>query len=203
MTPVICQRRIGLTGGIASGKSSVARLLAERHQQPVLDADVYAREALAPGTAAAQEVVEHFGTLDRATLGQIVFSDQAQRQWLEQLVHPLVRARLETELARLAGEPVVVLMIPLLFEAGLVALCSETWLVDCNEDQQLERLMARNDLSEAEARSRIAAQWPLAGKRELATVVIDNRGSLEDLAVQVAQAISSGGAQPEDPPPTT
>ena len=199
------QRRIGLTGGIASGKSSVGRELAERHQLPVLDADVYAREALAPGTAATHAVLANFGeavalggqartgsqdaAIDRAALGQVVFSDSAARAWLEALVHPLVRQRFEAALAELAAAPVVVLMIPLLFEAGLEGLCSETWLVDCDAPQQLARLMARDGLSESDARARIAAQWPLARKRELATVVLDNRGNPAALAEQVAAAL--------------
>ena len=112
------QRRIGLTGGIASGKSTVGRLLAARGL-PLLDADGFAREALAPGSPGAQAVLARYGTLDRAALGRIVFADAAERQWLEQLVHPLVRARFAAELERLAAAPVVVLMIPLLFEAGL------------------------------------------------------------------------------------
>jgi dephospho-CoA kinase len=196
---VIQRRRIGLTGGIASGKSSVGRLL-EQRGLPVLDADAFAREALAPGSAGAQAVLAHYGDevraagggLDRAALGRIVFGDGAQRQWLEQLVHPLVRARFDAELEDLAAAPVVVLMIPLLFEAGLEELCSTIWLVDCDEAQQLQRLMARDGFSAADARARIAAQWPLARKRALADVVIDNRGGSEQLAVQVERALRDG-----------
>ena len=191
------QRRIGLTGGIASGKSSAGRLLRARGL-PLLDADLYARQALAPGSAGAAAVLARYGervqgagagVIDRAALGRIVFADGAERRWLEQLVHPLVRARFETELARLAAQPAVVLMIPLLLEAGLEALCSEVWLVDCDPAQQLERLMARDGLSEADARARIAAQWPLARKRELADVVLDNRGTAAQLAAQIEQAL--------------
>jgi len=184
------QRRIGLTGGIASGKSSVGRLLAARGL-PVLDADVYAREALAPGSPGAQAVLARYGTLDRAALGRIVFADGAERRWLEQLVHPLVRARFATELERLEAAPVVVLMIPLLFEAGLEALCSEVWLVDCEESQQLARLMARNGFNEADARARLTAQWPLARKRGLADVVIDNRGGQQQLEQAVERALQA------------
>ena len=200
------QRRIGLTGGIATGKSRVGQLLAEAGL-PVLDADVYAREALAAGSAAARAVLARHGEsvrekradkagaadgLDRAALGRIVFADAAERAWLEQLVHPLVRARFDAELQRLAAEPTVVLMIPLLFEAELEALCSEVWLVDCDDSQQLQRLMARDALSEADARARIAAQWPLARKRPLADRLIDNRGPAEALAAQVAAALAGG-----------
>ncbi len=196
------QRRIGLTGGIASGKSSVGRLLAERHGLPVLDADRYSREALAPGSPGEQAVLERLGSgvqqpvggIDRSALGRIVFSDQAERAWLEQLVHPLVRQRFEAELEQLAAAPVVVLMIPLLFEAGLEGLCSEVWLVDCEAEQQLRRLMARDGLSATEALARLAAQWPMERKRPLADRVIDNHGVSEALERQVEKALSQGAA---------
>lgn len=194
---MVAARRIGLTGGIASGKSSVGRLLAARGL-PLLDADVYAREALAPGSPGAGAVLERYGAgvraaggeIDRAALGQIVFGDGAERRWLEQLLHPLVRARFAAELEELAAEPVVVLVVPLLFEAGLETLCSEVWLVDCDETQQLQRLMARDGLGEADARARIAAQWPLARKRQLADVVLNNRGEPAQQAAEVEQALS-------------
>ncbi|MFM7228423.1 MAG: dephospho-CoA kinase [Cyanobacteriota bacterium] len=196
------QRRIGLTGGIASGKSSVGRLLADRHQLPVLDADAYAREALAPGSSGARAVLQRYGaavaadgdtaTVDRRALGRLVFTDADERRWLEQLVHPLVRASCDADLEQLAEAQVVVLMVPLLFEAGLDRLCSEVWLVDCDEAQQLQRLLARDGLRDAEARARIAAQWPLERKRSLADRTIDNRGGPEALVVQVQQALHSG-----------
>jgi dephospho-CoA kinase len=191
------QRRIGLTGGIATGKSTVGQLLEEHHGLAVLDADLFARQALAPGTEAARAVVERYGTLDRPALGDIVFGDPAERHWLEQLVHPLVRQRFDQELTTLAQEPVgagrpaVVLMIPLLFEAGLEGLCSEVWLVDCDEDQQLARLMARNGLNQVEAQGRINAQWPLERKRLLADRRISNRGNPEELARVVAGAVAA------------
>jgi len=196
------QRRIGLTGGIASGKSSVAQLLQQYYGLPLLDADVEARQALAPGSPAAQAVIERFGTavvapgtapasavLNRSALGQIVFHDARQRAWLEQLVHPIVRARFAQQLQALAAAPVVVLVVPLLFEAGLQDQCSEVWLVDCDEHQQLARLMGRDGLSDSDARARIAAQWPLDRKRPLAQVLIDNRGLPESLRDQVARAL--------------
>jgi dephospho-CoA kinase len=187
------QRRIGLTGGIASGKSTVGRLL-EARGLPVLDADRFAREALTPGSEGAEAVLKRYGErvrasddsgIDRAALGRIVFADAAERRWLERLVHPMVRERFETELRRLVDTPAVVLMIPLLFEAGLEELCSEVWLVDCEESQQLERLQARDGLGMEDARARLAAQWPLANKRALADVVIDNRGYHADLAASL------------------
>ncbi len=198
------QRRIGLTGGIATGKSTVARLLTDRFHLPVLDADTFARAALAPGTPAARAVLERHGdrvrqsgsAVDRAALGRIVFADPAERAWLEGLVHPLVRRRFEAELERLAAEPVVVLMVPLLFEAGLESLCDEIWLVDCDERQQLERLMGRDGLDEAQARARIAAQWPLARKRERADRLLANQGDPAALPAQLAAALA-GSSPPE------
>ena len=178
----------------------MAALLAPRGW-PLLDADLFAREALAAGSAGAQAVLQRYGeavrapgeadAIDRAALGRLVFADQAERTWLEQLVHPLVQARFSAELERLAAEPVVVLMIPLLFEAGLEQLCSEVWLVDCEEAQQLQRLIARNGLSDGEARDRIAAQWPLARKRTLADRLIDNRGDRTALTAAVQAVLNS------------
>jgi dephospho-CoA kinase len=202
------QRRIGLTGGIATGKSSAGHWLSTVAGLPVLDADRYAREALAPGSPGARAVLERYGeavrepagaapgageavmVLDRSALGRIVFHDPAERRWLEQLVHPLVRARFDQELAALADAPVLVLVVPLLFEAGLTGLCSEVWLVDCDEDQQLQRLIARDHCSEAEARARIAAQWPLEQKRPLADCLLNNSGSPVELVRQLAIALA-------------
>ena len=183
----------------------MARLLAERHRLPVLDADGFAREALAPGSPAALAVLERYGetvrpgvegqasdaamAIDRAALGRIVFADALERRWLEELVHPLVRQRFSAELERLAAAPTLVLMVPLLFEAGLESLCSEVWLVDCDEHQQLERLIGRDRLSETEARARIAAQWPLARKRTLVERRIDNRGNPQALEEAVLRAL--------------
>lgn len=199
------QRRIGLTGGIASGKTSAARWLVKQGL-PVLDADDESRAALAPGSEGARRALARYGSqvladgtrpedavLDRAALAQIVFADPQERRWLERLVHPVVRARFETTLARLADAPMVVLMVPLLFEAALDNLCSEVWLVDCDENQQLQRLMKRDDLSEADARRRITAQWSLGRKRALADLLIDNRGGPQELERELRRALAREG----------
>ena len=187
------QRRIGLTGGIASGKSSVAALLEERGC-PVLDADLYAREALAPGTSASKAVVARYGErvqndgtsgLDRAGLASIVFNDPNERSWLELLVHPIVQQRFDEALQALPEAPIVILMIPLLFEAGLEGWCSEIWVVHCTALQQKERLMARNNCTEAEAMQRIEAQWPIDKKVNRADHVISNSGLIDDLQDQL------------------
>lgn len=211
-------RRIGLTGGIATGKSTVARCLVEQHGVPVLDADHFARDALAPGTAASEAVLRRYGeavrlpsqpgdlpTLDRAALARIVFADPAERRWLEQLVHPIVRQAFSDALERLRSVPVVVLMIPLLFEAGLEDLCGEIWVVDCgSEAEQIQRLRTRNPMGLEEARARLQAQWPREAKIDRADVVINNTGSLADLSAQVARALARGeaGELSADAPPT-
>ena len=187
------QRRIGLTGGIGSGKSSVAALLEERGC-PVLDADLYAREALAPGTSASNAVVARYGErvqndgtsgVDRAGLASIVFNDPNERSWLEQLVHPIVQQRFDEALQSLPEAPIVILMIPLLFEAGLEGWCSEIWVVHCTALQQKERLMARNNCTETEAVQRIEAQWPIDDKVHRADHVINNSGLIDGLQDQL------------------
>jgi dephospho-CoA kinase len=206
------QRRIGLTGGIATGKSTVAKLLSEGFGLPVLDADQFAREALAPDSPAARVVLERYGdrvrsadpgraashqgaAIDRAALGRIVFADAAERRWLEGVVHPLVRQRFASDLERLAAAPAVVLMIPLLFEAGLEGLCTEIWLVDCPEAEQVRRLRSRDGLGEVEARARLAAQWPQQRKRALADVVIENGDGQEPLADRLARALNPSASR--------
>ena len=187
------QRRIGLTGGIASGKSSVAALL-EKRGCPVLDADCYAREALAQGTSASEAVVARYGErikkdgtsdIDRAGLAAIVFNDPNERSWLEELIHPIVQQRFDEALRSLPEAPIVILMIPLLFEAGLEKWCSEIWVVRCTALQQRERLMARNNCTEAEAMQRIEAQWPIDIKVQRADSVINNSGRIDDLHDQL------------------
>jgi dephospho-CoA kinase len=191
------QRRIGLTGGIASGKSSVGHFL-EQQGIAVLDADLYAHQALAPGTPATRAVLERYGAkvqsefyegLDRAALGAIVFSDPQERTWLEAQLHPLVRQRFDQELETHVGESVVALMIPLLFETGLESLCSEVWVVYCSPTQQRQRLLTRNQLSLEEAEHRIRAQWPIDRKIELADSVIKNGGFPQSWTSQVRELL--------------
>jgi dephospho-CoA kinase len=187
------QRRIGLTGGIASGKSSVASLL-EARSCPVLDADLYAREALAPGTSASSTVVARYGQrikkdgtadINRAGLASIVFNDPNERSWLERLIHPIVQQRFDEALQSLPEAPIVILMIPLLFEAGLEEWCSEIWVVHCTALQQKERLIARNNCTEVEAMQRIEAQWPIEDKVHRADHVINNSGLIDGLQDQL------------------
>ncbi len=185
---------IGLTGGIASGKSTASRILRELGA-PVVDADVLAREVVEPGTEGWRQVIEAFGhgivlpggQLDRRRLARLVFADEAARGRLNAIIHPRVRERMQAavEEARTAGEPAVVLDVPLLMEGGLDAACDQVWVVYVDEETQLFRLMQRDGLPPEEARRRIAAQLPLREKAARADVVIYNTGAVEETRRQV------------------
>jgi|JI8StandDraft_2_1071088.scaffolds.fasta_scaffold03575_5 dephospho-CoA kinase len=190
-------RIIGLTGGIATGKTTVSDYLATRYGWPVLDADELARSAVEPGSPVLSAIAQRFGSqlvredgsLDRPRLGDIVFHNPAERRWLESQIHPLVRAGLEAGIAdRCDRESTVVLAVPLLFEANFTDLPSEIWVVTCDRSQQLRRLMARNRLSAAQAEARIASQWPMSQKCDRADVVLQNTQSLDYLVTQVDRA---------------
>jgi len=184
--------RVGLTGGIASGKSLVAAELAARGAL-IIDADVLAREVVKPGTPALAAIVERFGRqlltdgqLDRSRLGEVVFADPLARRDLERIVHPAVRAR-AMELERAAeGAVVVVHVIPLLVETGQQQNFDFVVTVDVDQETQIQRLMARNGFSRAEAESRIAAQATREDRRAAADMVLDNAGTLAQVRDQIA-----------------
>ena len=185
---------IGLTGGIGSGKSTVARMLAARGAA-LVDADLLAREVVEPGTPGLAEIAAEFGAsvllpdgrLDRAALGAVVFADAARRERLNQITHPrvgaLMQERIATALA--SGAPLVVVDVPLLFEGSRQTMFEGVMLVWVPEAVQLQRLVERDGMGEAEARQRIAAQMPIDRKRELATWVIDNSGTAAQTEQQV------------------
>lgn len=189
-------RKIGLTGGIASGKSTVSHYLATKYHYPILDADIYAREAVAIGSPILAAIFERFGdtvkqadgTLHRQQLGHIIFQDLREKQWLEAQIHPFVKQRFQTALAQHA-ETTVVCVIPLLIEANLLDLVTETWVVTCSPAAQLARLQRRNQLSETEAIARIKNQLPLSEKVKFADVVLDNTSDLATLHDQVDRAL--------------
>ena len=190
------QRRIGLTGGIGMGKTTVSNYLATVHKLPVLDADVYAREAVEPGDLLV-EIAERYGagvllpdgTLDRHRLGDIIFSSPPERLWLEQQIHPHVRDRLIQAMQALSMKdvpvPIVVLVIPLLFEARMTDLVTETWVVRCPPKQQMERLMQRDRLTLQQVSARIGSQMSIQKKITRADLVLDNTSTLDHLFQQV------------------
>jgi dephospho-CoA kinase len=186
-----CVLRIGLTGGIGSGKSTVSRLLAE-HGAHVVDADVLAREVVAPGTPGLAAVVEAFGErvvgpdggLDRPALAAVVFGDPAARATLDGIVHPLVRARAVELISAMPDDAVVVQDIPLLVETGQAGSFDLVLVVEADLEIRVARLVQRG-LSEEDARARIAAQATDEQRRAVADVVLDNSGTPEELAAQV------------------
>ncbi|PRO64309.1 dephospho-CoA kinase [Alkalicoccus urumqiensis] len=186
--------RIGLTGSIATGKSTAAEMLKEL-DVPVIDADVISREIVEPGTPALEaiertfgpEVIHPDGTLNREALGEIVFQNEDSRKELNGIIHPEVRRRMKEKAGALeaAGEPVVVLDIPLLFESGLEHMVDRIAVVYVPEALQKERLRTRNDYTEKEAEDRIQSQLSVETKKNKADIVIDNSGSLEETRRQI------------------
>ena len=185
--------RIGLTGGIATGKSHVVTRLRE-HGVPVVDADVLSRESVATGSPGLAAAVARFGpgildpdgALDRSRLGDIVFRDQAARRDLEAIVHPFVRERIEEFFTSVpASEPFAVADIPLLYETGREKGFDAIIVVACSPETQLARVMTRDGLSREDAQRRIASQWPIEEKVKRADHVIRTDGTYADTDAQV------------------
>jgi dephospho-CoA kinase len=183
--------RIGLTGGIASGKSTVADMFADLGV-PVIDTDVIARDVVRPGQPALEEIREAFGagviaadgTLDRSAMRAIVFGDDAARRRLEAILHPKIR-EITREQAEAAGGAYQVIVVPLLVESSLRAFVDRVLVVDCDEEIQVARLLERDTESEQQARKILAAQSTRDERLAIADDVIENEGSLEDTREQV------------------
>ncbi|MGY6528726.1 MAG: dephospho-CoA kinase [Cyanobacterium sp.] len=187
---------IGLTGGIATGKSTVSKYLENKYKIPVVDADILAREAVKVYSPIYKNIVNRYGaqilladvTINRVRLGEIIFNDEAEKVWLEGQIHPYVRKAMEREV-RECEAPMMVLSIPLLFEAQMTDLVDEVWVVYADFDAQVARLQQRNGLSEESAIARITNQMPLREKLKRADVVIDNSGDIKDLYQKIDQKI--------------
>lgn len=194
------RRIIGLTGGISTGKTTASNYLATTYQLTVLDADIYAREAVKPNSSILQAILVRYGdrlilsdgNLNRSALAEIIFQDSQEKKWLESKIHPYVRDRFVEQLQQLDYK-IVVLAIPLLFEAKMMDLVTEIWVVYCDEQKQLERLQTRDNLTLEQAKTRIANQLPLAEKVAQADVVLDNNLNYADLFAQIDRAINSKG----------
>lgn len=194
---------IGLTGGIASGKSTVAALL-RAQGIPVVDADAVARTVVEPGQPAYEDIVREFGrdvlgadgTIDRKRLGERVFSDEARRRVLNTITHPRIAAASQAEIAAhvARGAPIVFYEAPLIVENGLQRALDGLVVVAVPPEVQVRRTMERDGLGEAAARARLASQLPLAAKIAVATHVIDNSGSLAATRAQVDELIEKLGA---------
>lgn len=188
--------RVGLTGGVASGKSTVAALLAERGAV-VIDSDQLARDVVEPGTPGLAAVVEQFGEtvltedgrLDRPALGSLVFGDEASRRRLEGILHPLIRARAAEIETAAAPDALVVHDIPLLVETGQADHFDAVLVVDVPVETQVERMVRLRGWSAEDARSRVAAQADREQRRAAATYVIDNTGTHDDLRARVTEVV--------------
>ena len=180
------QKRIGVTGGIASGKTLIGNYLLAAKQWPILDADIYAHEALEQGSLISKKVLQKYGSqivqkstnnrqiINRKALAQIIFKDKKEKTWLESIIHPFVNKRINEELEKYKSNSVVVLIIPLLFEKNYTILCSEILYIDCPRNKQIERLYRRDKLNFDEAIQRIDAQWEPLLKKQYSDWIIDN-----------------------------
>tara|TARA_B100001250_G_scaffold403161_1_gene417308 strand:+ start:595 stop:1257 length:663 start_codon:yes stop_codon:yes gene_type:complete len=183
------QRRIGITGGIASGKSEIGRYLQETKKIKIIDADILSHKALASGEITSQKIIARYGEeilkkdydnkhiINRSILADIIFSNKDERIWLEQLIHPIIRKEIVRKLKQFNNKKIIALVIPLLFEAKMVDLCSEIWVVNCSLKQQYQRLKDRDNLSRSEAKKRIDCQFSMSLKKKFADKVIENSGS--------------------------
>lgn len=190
------KRLIGLTGGIGTGKTTVSNYLAKKYHLPILDADIYAKEAVAKDSSILNLIFNRYGdrlklpdnSLNRAALGEIIFNQPKEKQWLESQIHPYVRDRFERALSHLQNTTIV-LAIPLLFEAELTDTVTEIWVVSCDRDLQIDRLCQRNGLSPEQAIARIDSQLPLSHKISRADIVINNNSNLEYLYRQIDRVV--------------
>ena len=180
------QRRIGITGGIASGKTLIGNFLFQAKQWPILDADLYAHEALKPESQISKKVLLRYGDqiiqksmenhqiINRRALAKIIFQNNIEKNWLEEIIHPFVKKRIEEDLEKFKSDEVIILIIPLLFEGNYTNICSEILYIDCSKEKQLERIQKRNNLSINEAIQRINAQLGSSLKKQFADFIITN-----------------------------
>ena len=197
---------IGITGGIASGKTTVTNFLRQKGFE-VVDADALVHQLQKPGGRLFQILVEHFGEkvlledgkLNRPLLASLIFSNSEEREWSKETQGQIIREELGSLRDKLAQTDDVFFMdIPLLFEQDYASWFDETWLVYVRRDTQLDRLMNRDQLSKESAETRLASQWPLEEKKKFATYILDNNGSREQLLSQVVTLLEGGDAHARD-----
>ena len=197
---------IGITGGIASGKSTVTNFLRQKGFE-VVDADALVHQLQKPGGRLYQILVEHFGEkvlledgeLNRPLLASLIFSNSDEKEWSKETQGKIIREELGSLRDKLAKtEEVFFMDIPLLFEQDYASWFDETWLVYVRRDTQLDRLMNRDQLSKESAETRLASQWPLEEKKKFATYILDNNGSREQLLSQVVTLLEGGDAHARD-----
>ena len=179
------QRRIGLTGGIASGKSTIANYIKKYRDIPILDADQYSKELIKPKSNCYEKVLAYFGPqivdeyssgneINRSLLKKIIFENSIHRTWIQNLLHPLIKEKMIKECNLYKNNEIILLVIPLLFEAKFEDICTEIWLVKCSELEQIQRLIRRDKISEETARKIIKLQLTFEAKTEFSDVILDN-----------------------------
>ena len=180
------QRRIGLTGGIASGKTTITNYIRKHKNIPILDADHLSRELIKPNTYGYKKILDYFGNkiidnknnsekeINRKLLRTIIFKNSENKEWIEKLLHPLIKEKMIEECSRYKNTQTLVLVIPLLFEAKFEDICTEIWLVKCPKEIQKKRLIARDKISEKEAYELINFQLSFEEKRKFSDIILDN-----------------------------
>ena len=180
------QRRIGLTGGIASGKTTITNYIRKNKNIPILDADHFSRELIKPNTYGYKKILDYFGNkiidnknnsereINRKLLRNIIFKHSESKEWIEKLLHPLIKEKMIEECSQYKNNQTIVLVIPLLFEAKFEDICTEIWLVQCPKELQKKRLITRDKISEKEAEELINFQLSFEEKRKFSDIILDN-----------------------------
>ena len=180
------QRRIGLTGGIASGKTTITNYIRKHKNIPILDADNLSRELIKPNTYGYKKILDYFGNkiidskdnservINRKLLRNIIFKHSESKEWIEKLLHPLIKEKMIEKCSQYKNNQTILLVIPLLFEAKFEDICTEIWLVKCPREIQKRRLMKRDKISEKEAYESINLQLSFEEKRKYSDIILDN-----------------------------
>jgi len=180
------QRRIGLTGGIASGKTTITNYIRKHKNIPILDADNLSRELIKPNTYGYKKILDYFGNkiidnknnsekaINRKLLRKIIFKHSESKEWIEKLLHPLIKEKMIEVCSQYKNNQTIVLVIPLLFEAKFEDICTEIWLVKCPKEIQKKRLITRDKISEKEAYNSINLQLSFEEKRKFSDIILDN-----------------------------
>ena len=180
------QRRIGLTGGIASGKSTITNYIRKHKNIPILDADDFSRELIKPNTYGYKKILDYFGNqiidnthnseklINRKLLRNIIFQNSASKEWIEKLLHPLIKEKMIEKCSQYKNNQTIIMVIPLLFEAKFEDICTEIWLVKCPREIQIKRLITRDIVSKKEASETIKLQLSFEEKRKLSDIILDN-----------------------------
>ena len=179
------QRRIGLTGGIATGKSTITDFIRKHKKIPILDADQLSRELIMPNSIGYKKILDYFGNkvidkysadkaINRKLLKNIIFENKIKREWIQKLLHPLIKEKMIENCNQYKNNKIILLVIPLLFEAKFEDICTEIWLVKCKEEQQIQRLVKRDKISKEEASTILKLQLNFESKTKFSDVILDN-----------------------------